>query len=78
MPFVWDGHDNAQRMNDTGHGIGMHRYEWTDEELLGNIDRLLTDPAIHAKLKQTSAYMQAHDGRREAASRINALLESSG
>jgi len=78
MPFVWDGHDNAQRMNDTGHGIGMHRYEWTDDELLGNIERLLTDSAIRARLKQTSDYMQAHDGRQEAARRIDALLRSSG
>jgi len=77
MPFVWDGHDNAQRMNDTGHGIGMHRYEWTDDELLGNIQHLLTDPSIQAQLKQTSAYMQAHDGRREAAQRIDRLLRSS-
>jgi UDP:flavonoid glycosyltransferase YjiC (YdhE family) len=65
-------------MNDTGHGIGMHRYEWTDDELLGNIQRLLTDPSIHVRLEQTSAYMQAHDGRREAARRIDGLLRSSG
>jgi UDP:flavonoid glycosyltransferase YjiC (YdhE family) len=56
----------------------MHRYEWTDDELLGNIQRLLTDPSIQAQLKQTSAYMQAHDGRREAAQRIDTLLQSSG
>jgi len=74
MPFVWDGHDNAQRMNDTGHGIGMHRYEWSDEELLGNIERLLHDEAIAARLRETSAWMQAHDGRALAARRIDALL----
>ncbi len=78
MPFVWDGHDNAQRVNDTGHGIGMHRYEWTDEELLGNIDRLLTNSSIRDRLEQTSAYMRARDGRREAARRIDALLSSAG
>jgi len=78
MPFVWDGHDNAQRMNDTGHGIGMHRYEWTDEELIANIERLLTDPSIQARLKQTSEYMQAHDGRGTAARSIDALLRSGG
>jgi UDP:flavonoid glycosyltransferase YjiC (YdhE family) len=55
----------------------MHRYEWTDDELLGNIERVLTDPAIRARLKQTSEYMQAHDGRREAARRIDALLTPS-
>lgn len=75
MPFVWDGHDNAQRVNDTGHGIGMHRYEWSDAELIANIERLLTDEAIHARLRETSAWMQAHDGRALAAQRIDALLQ---
>jgi UDP:flavonoid glycosyltransferase YjiC (YdhE family) len=75
MPFVWDGHDNARRVSDTGHGIGMHRYEWSDDELLGNIGRLLGDPAIAARLRATSAWMQAHDGRARAARRIDALLE---
>ena len=42
------------------------------------IDRLLSDSSIQARLKQTSAYMQAHDGRREAAQRIDALLRSRG
>jgi UDP:flavonoid glycosyltransferase YjiC (YdhE family) len=77
MPFAWDGHDNAQRMNDTGHGIGMHRYAWSDAELIANIERLLTDPSIRERLARTSAHMRAHDGRREAARRIDALLRSS-
>jgi MGT family glycosyltransferase len=76
MPFVWDGHDNARRVNDTQHGIGMHRYEWTDDELLGNLRRLLVDEAIRARLRETSAYMRAHDGRATAARRIHELLEA--
>jgi UDP:flavonoid glycosyltransferase YjiC (YdhE family) len=76
MPFVWDGHDNATRMNDTGHGIGMHRYEWSDEELLGNIERLRTDPSIQARIAETSQYMQKQDGRMTAARSIDRLLTS--
>jgi MGT family glycosyltransferase len=76
MPFVWDGHDNARRVNDTNHGIGMHRYEWTDDELLGNVRRLLVDASIQARLRETSAWMQAHDGRETAAKRIRELLEA--
>jgi MGT family glycosyltransferase len=78
MPFVWDGHDNAARVNDTGHGIGMHRYQWTDAELLGNVERLLTDPAIRRRLDATSAHMRAHDGRETAARHIDALLRREG
>jgi UDP:flavonoid glycosyltransferase YjiC (YdhE family) len=78
MPFVWDGHDNAQRVNDTGHGIGMHRYEWSDDELLGNIEHLMTDEKLKSRLKETSAYMQAEDGRMTAARRIDKLLGELG
>ena len=74
MPFVWDGHDNAARVNDTGHGIGMHRYEWSDDELLHNIERLRTDASIQARLAETSRTMQARDGRMRAAHRIDDLL----
>ena len=76
MPFVWDGHDNAQRMNDTGHGIGMHRYEWSDGELLANIARLLTDASIQGRLEETSRWMQKSDGRITAARSIDNLLSS--
>jgi MGT family glycosyltransferase len=76
MPFVWDGHDNATRVNDTKHGIGMNRYEWTDEELLGNIVTVLNDAEMRANVKATSEYMQAQDGRMRAANAINDLLGS--
>ena len=76
MPFVWDGHDNAKRVNETAHGIGMHRYEWADDELLGNIERLRTDASIQARLAETSRIMREQDGRRTAARSIDRLLVS--
>ena len=76
MPFVWDGHDNATRVNDTGHGIGMNRYEWNDDELLGNIERLRTDASIQARLAETSRTMQGQNGRVTAARSIDRLLAS--
>jgi UDP:flavonoid glycosyltransferase YjiC (YdhE family) len=33
MPYVWDGHDNATRVQETGHGFKLDRYNWTEEEL---------------------------------------------
>ena len=35
MPYVWDGHDNATRVQETGHGFKMDRYDWTDERNAG-------------------------------------------
>lgn len=74
MPFAWDGFDSARRIQETGHGLGIDRYEWADEELTGAIERLLNDKAIHARVKETSEYMRAQDGRRKAARLIDELL----
>ena len=36
MPYVWDGQDNATRVNETRHGIKMQK-QLKEEELLNNI-----------------------------------------
>ncbi len=74
MPYVWDGHDNATRVEETGHGFKMHRSNWQPEELLGKIDACLNDPAIQAKMASTSAHMQAFDGPKRAAEYLDQLL----
>ena len=74
MPYVWDGHDNATRVHETGHGLKMDRYKWRDEDLVANINRLLTDTSIKGKLASTSAHMQAQDGPTKAAGLLDRLL----
>ncbi|WAC26613.1 glycosyltransferase [Ancylobacter sp. SL191] len=73
MPYVWDGHDNAMRVEETGHGFRSERYDWTDEELIAKIEACLTDPAIKAKLAATSAHMQSCEGPKKAARLLTAL-----
>ena len=51
MPYVWDGHDNATRVQETGHGLHLDRYEWNDEALLEAIETCLGDLAMHSKLR---------------------------
>ncbi len=76
MPYVWDGHDNATRVQETGHGLKMHRANWSDAEFVFAIQSLLTDEAMHARLASTSEHMRAADGRRKAARIIDQLLGS--
>lgn len=76
MPYVWDGHDNATRVQETGHGLKMHRADWTSEQLAANIEHCLTDPAIQNKLKTTAAHMQSADGRQQAARLLDELLKT--
>ena len=78
LPYVWDGHDNATRVQETGHGLKLHRYDWSDAELAGAIETLLTDQAMQAKLAATSAHMQAQNGPQKAAGLLDALLKGQG
>ncbi len=74
MAYVWDGHDNAMRVQETGHGFRSDRYDWTDTDLLTRIETCLTDPAMRAKLVATSAHMQSQNGPEKAAGLLEALL----
>ena len=74
MPYVWDGHDNATRVRETGHGLHLDRYEWTDEELLEAVETCLGDSAMQSKLRATSAHMQSRSGTEKAAGLLESLL----
>ncbi len=74
MPYVWDGHDNATRVHETGHGLKMHRSDWSVEQFTNALDTMLTDAAMHQRLKQTSAHMRNADGRRKAAKILDEML----
>ena len=73
MPFVWDGHDNAMRVEETGHGLRSDRYDWSDADLTAKIETCLADPAMRARLAATSAHMQAQRGTEKAASLLERL-----
>ncbi len=74
MPYVWDGHDNATRVQETGHGLKMHRSEWSEAELTAAIETLLIDQAMQARLAATKAHMQSQQGTEKAAKILTALL----
>jgi MGT family glycosyltransferase len=74
MPYVWDGHDNATRVQETGHGFKMPRYDWTEVELLAKLNACLTDKAMKAKLAATSKHMQSQNGPEKAANLLEKLL----
>ncbi|MFN3641596.1 MAG: glycosyltransferase [Gemmobacter sp.] len=76
MPYVWDGHDNAMRVEETGHGLRCPRYDWTEEALFSRIEHCLTDPAMKARLAATSAHMQAQNGPEKAAGLLERLARA--
>jgi MGT family glycosyltransferase len=74
MPFCWDGLDNATRIHETGYGMRLPRYAWSETEFAGAIRRLLEDRELHGRLKIVSAHMRSADGRRTAARLLDGLL----
>ncbi len=76
MPYVWDGHDNATRVEETGHGFKMHRSNWQADELKAKINTCLTDNAMKAKMTQTSAHMQSQNGAEKAARLLDQLMNN--
>jgi MGT family glycosyltransferase len=74
MPFCWDGLDNATRIEETGYGLKLPRYTWSDGELAGAIERLLADLHLRERLRKVSAHMRSADGRRTAARLLEGLL----
>jgi MGT family glycosyltransferase len=74
MPFAWDGHDNATRVEETGFGFQLHRADWTEEALFDRLRRCLQDRAMHARLQAVSAHMKAQDGPAKAACLLDGLV----
>ncbi len=74
MPYVWDGHDNATRVQETGHGFKLDRYDWDDAKMAARVSAALSDSAMKAKLAATSKHMQSQHGPTKAAGILNDML----
>jgi MGT family glycosyltransferase len=73
LPLFWDQYDNAQRVDETGYGIRLATYDFEAEELLGAIDRLLEDRALHVRLAAIAARVQSAPGTVTAADLVERL-----
>jgi UDP:flavonoid glycosyltransferase YjiC (YdhE family) len=70
LPLFWDQYDNAQHVAETGFGVRLPTYDWTHEELLGAVGDLLTDQALHVRMKAIAARVQARAGNVKGADLI--------
>lgn len=67
LPLFWDQYDNAQRVDETGYGTRLSTYGFADEELLGAVERLLSDLAVRARAAAAGEAIRARDGLRVGA-----------
>ena len=66
MPYCWDGHDNAERADETGVGLRLDRASWTPTELTAAIASLLGDRSMRDRLRTNAATWLPHPARRAA------------
>jgi UDP:flavonoid glycosyltransferase YjiC (YdhE family) len=74
LPLFWDQYDNAQRIHETGYGVRLDTYAHEPGDLLGAIDRLLTDEGLAQRVQAESARLQASPGTARAAELIEGLV----
>jgi MGT family glycosyltransferase len=76
LPLFWDQHDNAQRIHETGFGVRLSTYTFSEAEMTATINRLLADRALHRRLATISARLQANPGTVRAADLIERLASA--
>ncbi len=76
LPLFWDQYDNAQRVRETGFGVRLASYAFTDDELLQAIERLLADGLLHRRLSAISRRLSADPGTIRAADLIERLART--
>ena len=74
MSYVWDGHDNAMRAEESGHGFKLDRYDWSEAQLAEKLAACLNDQSMRQRLRNTSAQMQSRKGPEEAARVLDKVL----
>ncbi len=73
LPLFWDQYDNAQRLAEKGFGARLPTYEWTDDELVATVDRLLADDTLRQRMKAIAARIRARPGSVKGADLIERL-----
>jgi MGT family glycosyltransferase len=73
MPIFWDQHDNAQRVHETGYGVRLDTYRYTDAHLHDALARLLNDPAVATRSAEAGARIRAANGVTRAADALEAV-----
>jgi MGT family glycosyltransferase len=72
LPLFWDQHDNAQRVHETGFGVRLDTYAFSDEQMQTALHGLLGDAQLRNRLDGIGAEIRSRNGVAAAAQRIEA------
>jgi MGT family glycosyltransferase len=74
LPLFWDQYDNAQRVHETGYGVRLSTYGFTEAQMNDALRQLLGDTAVRRRAEQTGTAIRSRNGLERAA----ALIEEVG
>nr|XP_046909101.1 UDP-glycosyltransferase UGT4-like [Dermatophagoides farinae] len=74
MPLFCDQHDNAQRLSEKKLAIKIPPYDFTDEQLIESIDRLIYDDELNSRLKQASQRILSIDKHEQVCDKIEDIM----
>ena len=69
LPLFWDQYDNAQRMDETGFGVRLATYAFTESEMNAALERVLS-PEMAQRAGRVGASVRSRDGLRRGADAI--------
>uniref|UniRef100_A0A6P6XZ04 UDP-glucuronosyltransferase 1-1-like n=1 Tax=Dermatophagoides pteronyssinus TaxID=6956 RepID=A0A6P6XZ04_DERPT len=76
MPLFADQHDNAQRLSEKNLAIKLPPYDFTDEQMIESIDRLLYDKELNQRLLRASKRILQTDKHEIVCDMIEKILEN--
>ena len=74
MPLFGDQYDNAQRIQETGYGVRIQPYDFTEQQLVDAVEKLMNDPEIANKMKAAKERIANSNRREEAAIRVEKVI----
>jgi UDP:flavonoid glycosyltransferase YjiC (YdhE family) len=75
LPLFWDQYDNAQRMDETGFGVRLPTYTFSEEQLRAALARVL-DVDVRGKAERVGAQIRTRDGLRRGAHVIEQIARA--
>ncbi len=67
LPLFWDQYDNAQRVDETGFGVRLDTYRFTDDQMHASIERLIGDTVMRRRVADAGAAIRSRPGTQLAA-----------
>jgi MGT family glycosyltransferase len=73
LPLFWDQYDNAQRIDETGYGVRLDTYRFSQADMDAALDLVLGDSSLRERARRAGDRVRASDGLRREADLIEAV-----